>query len=49
MDVQKEQKNKFFIAFECREKEAFDIAVVSACLCHLKAQHLVQSPNLCSG
>jgi len=26
-----------------------DIAVFSECLCHLKAQYLVQSPNICSG
>jgi len=49
MGVQKEQKSTFFTAFERREKEAFDIVVVSEYLCHLKAQYLVQSPNLCSG
>jgi len=49
MDVQKERKSKFFTAFERREKEAFDIAVVSEYLCHLKAQYVVQSPNICSG
>jgi len=26
-----------------------DIAVVSECLCHLRAQHPVQSPDICSG
>jgi len=49
MGVQKEQKSAFFTASERQEKEAIDIAVVSEYLCHLKAQYLVHSPNLCSG
>jgi len=54
VDEQKERKSTFFTAFEHREKEAcllhnIDIAVVSECLCHLKAQYLIQSPNICSG
>jgi len=49
MAVQKERKSKFFTAFERREKEAFDIAVVAEYLCHLKAQYRIQSQNLCNG
>jgi len=49
MDVQKERKRTFFSAFEHREKQAFDIAVVSECPCHLKAQYQVQSSNICGG
>jgi len=41
MGVQKERKSRFFTAFERREKETVDIAVVSEYLCHLKAQCLV--------
>jgi len=49
MGLQKERKSTFFTAFEHGEKEAFDIAVVSEYLCHLKTQYLAQSRNLCSG
>jgi len=49
VSIQKERKSTFFTAFERREKEAFDIAVVSKYFCHPKAQYLVQSPDLCSG
>jgi len=38
----------FFSAFEHRENQVFDIAVVSECLCHLRAQYVVKSPNICS-
>ena len=53
MDLQKERKSTFFTAFKHREKLALlhniDITVVSECLCHLKTQYLIQSPNICSG
>ena len=54
MDLQKERKSTIFTAFEHREKKLpllhnIDIAVVSECLCHLKAQYLIQSPNISSG
>jgi len=56
MDVKKEGKSTFFTAFKHREKEArscllhnIDITVVFECLCHLKTQYLIQSPNVCSG
>jgi len=56
MDVKKERKSTFFTAYKHREKEArscllhnIDIKVVFDCLCHLKAQYLIQSPNICSG
>jgi len=45
MGVQKERKSRFLTAFEHREEEdrslfaaQFVIAVVSECLCHLRAQ-----------
>ena len=28
---------------------SIDAAVVSECLCYLKAEYLVQSPDICSG
>jgi len=56
MGVQNERKNTFLTAFEQREKEAaacllhsIDIAVVSECLCHLRAQYPIQSPDICIG
>ena len=42
--------------FEQREKRLaacllhnIDIAVVSECLCHLRAQYPIQSPDICIG
>jgi len=57
MDVQKERKATLFTVLEHREKKLaayllhnIDIAVVSECLCHLKAQYFVlQSPSICIG
>jgi len=52
MGVQKEQKCTCLTAFEHREKEArnnIDIAVVSECLCHLRAQYSVQLSDISSG
>ena len=54
MGVQKERKSTFLTAFEQREKEArslfvhiIDISVVSECLCHLRAQYPIKSPDIC--
>ena len=56
MGVQKERKSTFLTAFEQREKEArslllhnIDIAVVSECLCHLRAQYPIKSPDIYIG
>ena len=56
MGVQKERKSTFLTAFEPWEKEArsfllhnIDIAVVSECLCHLRAQYPIKSPDICIG
>ena len=56
MGVQKERKSTFLIAFEQREKRLaacllhnIDIAVVSECLCHLRAQYPILSPDICIG
>ena len=56
MGVQKERKSTFLTAFEHREKRLaacllhnISIAVVSECLCHLRAQYPVQLPDICSG
>jgi len=52
MDLKKERISTFFTAFEHREKKfalLHNIAVVSECLCHLKAHYLIQTPNICSG
>ena len=56
MDVQKERKSTFLLHLKIGKKEHaacflqnIGIAVVSECLCHLRAQYLVQSPNICSG
>ena len=56
MGVQKERKSTFLTAFEQWEKEArslfaanIDIAVVSECLCHLRAQYPIKSPDICIG
>jgi len=54
MGVQKERKRTFLTAFEHREKrltacllQNIFIAVVSECLCHLRAQYTVQLPDIC--
>ena len=56
MGAQKERKSTFLTEFEQREKRLaacllhnFDIAVVSECLCHLRAQYPIQSPGFCIG
>ena len=59
MGVQKERKSTFLTEFEHRNigkkrlaaclLHNIDIAVVSECLCHLRAQCPVQSPDICSG
>ena len=55
MGVQKERKITFLTAFEQRERLAacllhnIDIAVVSECLGHLRAQYPIQSPDICIG
>jgi len=54
MDLQKERKSAFSTAFEHWEKKLIllhniDIAVVSESRCHLKAQYLIQTPNISSG
>ena len=56
MGVQKERKSTFLTAFEQQEKEArslllhnIDIAVVTECLCHLRAQYPILSPDICIG
>ena len=52
MGVEQEQKRMFLTAFEQWEKEARSlfaaqyIAVVSECLCHLRAQYPILSPKL---
>jgi len=55
MDLQKERISTFFTAFEHRKKKLaacsllhIDIPFASECLCHLRAQYLIQSPNICS-
>ena len=54
MGVQKEQKSTFSTAFTHREKRLaacllhnIDIAVVSECFCHRRAQYPVQLPDIC--
>jgi len=54
MDVQKERKSTFLTAFEHREERTaacllhnIFIAVVSECLCHLRAQYPLQLPDTC--
>jgi len=56
MGVQKERKSTCLTAFEHREKRLaacllhnIFIAVVSECLCHLRAQYSVQLPVICIG
>jgi len=56
MGVQKERKSTFLTAFKHREKRLAAcllhntfIAVVSECLCHLRANYPVQLPDICSG
>ena len=56
MGVQKERKSTFLTAFEQREKRLadcllrnIDIAVVSECLCYLRAQYQIKSPDICIG
>jgi len=56
MDVQKGRKSTFLTAFEHRKKRLAPcllhnifIAVVSECLCHLRAQYPEQLPDICSG
>jgi len=54
MDLEKERKSTRFTAFEHREKKVallhnIDIAVVSECHRQLKAQYLIQSPNISNG
>jgi len=53
MGVQKERKRTFLTAFELQEKRLaacllhnIFIAVVSECLCHLRAQNPVQLPDI---
>ena len=56
MGAQKEIKSTYLTAFEHREERlaacllrSVYIAVVSECLCHLRAQYPVQSPDFSSG
>jgi len=53
MGVLKERKSTFLTAFEHREKRLATcllhnifIAIVSECLCHLRAQYPVQLPDI---
>jgi len=53
MGVRKERKSTFLTAFEHREKRLATcllhnifIAVVSECLCHLRAQYPAQLPDI---
>jgi len=53
MDLPKERKSTFSLRSNTGKKKLallhnIDIAVVSECLCYLKAQYLIQSPNNCS-
>jgi len=54
MGLQKERKSTFLTAFEHREKRLaacllhnIFIAVISECLCHLRAQYPAQLPDIC--
>ena len=56
IDGQKERQSTFLTTFEHRERRLtacllhnIDIAVVSECLCHLRAQYPIQSPDVCIG
>jgi len=56
MDEQKERKSTFFTEFEKSGKRSSQlvgctilISQLSLKVCHLKAQHLIQFPNICSG
>jgi len=56
MDVQKERKSTFLTALNIGKKRLaacllhnIFIAVVSECLCYLRAQYSVQFPDTCSG
>ena len=53
MGVEKERRSTFLTAFEkwlaaCLLHN-IDIAVVSECLCHLRAQYPIKSPDICIG
>jgi len=55
MDVEKERKVHFELSFIFRKKmlavcllHNVDIAVVSECLCHLRAQYPIQYPDICN-
>jgi len=56
MAVQNERKSTFYLHLTIGKKRPaacllhnIDIAVVSECLCHLRAQYSVQFPDICIG